>query len=400
MISVTDKKSNISAVAVTVYDPTTTALTASPNPATTGQQVTFTASVQDQAKQPVAGGTVTFEEGTTALCGPATTDATGTATCRTGTLAVGTHTVTASLAAFQFYTASKSASINETISSWARKSGMPTPRYGLNSGVINNVLYAVGGQLSYCPGTYNEAYDPSVDMWSAKAPVIADGYGCGRMGAAAGAINNILYLAGGAAGSYSTQVEAYDPSANRWSIMAPLSDTHYFPGAGVVGGALYVVGGYNGSFPVGTVAAYDPSINSWTKKSPMPTSRWLLAAAVVNGILYAVGGMDENGKPLNTIEAYDPSRDAWTTRPPMPTARFGLAIGVVNGILYVVGGADGTRYLSTVEAYNPSSNSWTVQESMPTPREQLAVEVVRGTLYAVGGVNSSILNTVEAFTPP
>ena len=72
---------------------TTTTLSSAPNPSTFGGSVTFTATVTSGSGVPA--GTVTFAEGTTTLASNVTVDGAGHAAFSTTTLAVGSHTVTA-----------------------------------------------------------------------------------------------------------------------------------------------------------------------------------------------------------------------------------------------------------------------------------------------------------------
>ena len=217
-----------------------------------------------------------------------------------------------------------------------------------------------------------------------------------RTGLAAGVVNGILYAVGGNDGvSFLGTVEAYDPATNTWTTKASMPTVRTGLATGVVNGILYAVGGNDGSF-LATVEAYDPATNTWTTKDSMPTARTGLAAGVVNGILYAVGGNDGMSF-LGTVEAYDPATNTWTTKASMPTVRTDLAAEVVNGILYAVGGNNGP-FLGTVEAYRVT-NTWTTKAPMLTARHQLAAGVVNGILYAVGGYNGSFLPTVEAFDP-
>ncbi|HWZ11849.1 MAG TPA: Ig-like domain repeat protein, partial [Acidobacteriaceae bacterium] len=72
---------------------TGTILQGTPNPASAGQPVVFTANVTYKNAPMV--GTVTFADGTATLGGPVTLDASGNATFTTTTLAVGSHIITA-----------------------------------------------------------------------------------------------------------------------------------------------------------------------------------------------------------------------------------------------------------------------------------------------------------------
>jgi len=237
---------------------------------------------------------------------------------------------------------------------WSSKAAMPTARYGLAVGVVNGILYAVGG------------------------------YG----------FNGIL-----------NTLEAYDPATNTWITKAPMPTARGDLAVSVVNGVLYAVGGVGGGPPLSTVEAYDPSRNTWSEKSPMPTAREYLAVGVVKGLLYVVGGSGDCGSYCSTVEAYNPATNAWSTKASMPTARCCLSAGVLGRDLYAVGGYNGFfgKYLADlrkVESYNPATDAWTTKASMPTRRRLLAVGVVNKVLYAVGGFNrGGILNTVEAFTP-
>src|SRR5205809_32964 len=58
---------------------------------------------------------------------------------------------------------------------WIAKAPMPTPRTGLAVGVVNGILYAVGGfREDSKPFTDTmDAYDPVRNMWTAKGPMTA-----------------------------------------------------------------------------------------------------------------------------------------------------------------------------------------------------------------------------------
>ena len=92
--------------------PTTTTVSAIPNPAALGSPITFTATVS--ALTTPATGTVTFFDGEKML-GANSLDAKGNTAFTTSSLALGTHTITASYSASQDFAASTSAILDETI---------------------------------------------------------------------------------------------------------------------------------------------------------------------------------------------------------------------------------------------------------------------------------------------
>lgn len=282
---------------------------------------------------------------------------------------------------------------------WTTVAPLPTPRSALVVGVVNGVLYAVGGDdpNNAIVGTV-EAYDPVTNTWTTKAQMPTPR---GVMGV--GVLNGILYAVGGCCvdNKSTGAVEAYDPVTNSWTAKAPLATPRGMLTVGVVNGLLYAFGGIdqNGT-QFSTVEAYDPATNSWTAKAPLPTPGYGMVAGVVNGVVYLVGGAGLNA--LLGTEAYNPVANSWTAKAPPPTRRQSLAAGVVGRVLYAVGGLDpNSNNLGTMEAYDPVTDTWTTKASLPTPRWALAAGVVNGVLYAVGGIDQSgtRVGTVEAYRP-
>jgi N-acetylneuraminic acid mutarotase len=288
---------------------------------------------------------------------------------------------------------------------WTVKAPIPTPREGLAVGVVNGILYAVGGQIRHPTGvgmgdgghweflSTVEAYDPSTNSWSTKTPLPTP-----RSGVAVGVVDGILYAVGGT-GSETVgpsltldTMDAYDPVRNTWTARAPMPTRRYGHAVGVARGILYVVGGGTGT-ETGLVEAYDPITNRWTVKAPMPTPRVWPGVGVVNGILYVVGGVccgccEPADKILGTVEAYDPTTNTWTAKAPMLTPRAGVPVGVANQVLYVVGGFSPGATWVNLEAYDPTRNVWTTKTSLPVNWFPAGLGVVKGILYAVGGVKT------------
>ena len=108
---------------------TATTLSSAPNPSTSGQSVTFTATVTSGSGVPV--GTVTFKEGTTTLASGVTVDGAGNASFSTSTLAAGSHTVTATFTG---------------ASGWAHSSGNDSAAPQVVTGPITTTFISVAAQ--------------------------------------------------------------------------------------------------------------------------------------------------------------------------------------------------------------------------------------------------------------
>lgn len=291
---------------------------------------------------------------------------------------------------------------------WTGKTPIPTPSLGAATGVIDGKLYVAGG----CCVTFGfpftrfstlQIYDPKTDSWTTKSPMPRAVYG-----AAAGAINGKLYVAGGQAdptnGNFVADLQIYDPATDAWKNGAPLPQAIQGANAGVINGKLYVAGGGTAAGITATVFVYDPLTDLWTNLAPMSNPRSGAGTAVVNGILYVVGGavtVNFSAVAVNIVDSYNPITDTWTSLAPMPTARYFLAAGNIDNLLYAAGGQDNVKELGTVEIYDPSSNAWTSAPSMPTATRAPAGGVIDNTFYVAGGATFSdqLLSAVQAFTP-
>lgn len=138
--------------------------------------------------------------------------------------------------------------------------------------------------------------------------------------------------------------------------------------------------------------------NVWLQKANMPTSRAGPGAAVVDGKIYAIGGEVRGGDLLGTNEMYDPALNSWTTKASMPTNRSQIGIAVYEGKIYCIGGciynATSRHWEDTaaVEAYNPATNTWETKTSMPTARSRLQTNLALGKIYVMGGDPNQSLN--------
>jgi PKD repeat protein len=314
-------------------------------------------------------------------------------------------------------TVTVNASVSSGTISWAGKTDMTTGRYGLAVGVVNNKIYAIGGHISggIVLNTVEE-YNPSTNTWTNCGSTCAS-MPTARTYLAVGVVNNKIYAIGGNPGSfpYLSTVEEYDPATNAWTTKASMLTARQAFAAGVVNNKIYAIGGCNVSgcsTPfLSTVEEYDPATNTWATKASMPTGRIYLAVGVVNNKIYAIGGCADSSCStyFSTVEEYDPATNTWTncgsTCSSMTTARGYLAAGVVNNRIYAIGGNinSGNTSLATVEEYDPATNTWancgSTCLSMPTARGSLAVGVVSNKIYAIGSLTTVEEGTLSGSLP-
>jgi len=138
--------------------------------------------------------------------------------------------------------------------------------------------------------------------------------------------------------------------------------------------------------------------NIWLPKAAMPTSRAGPGAAVVDGKIYSIGGEIRGGGILGINEMYDPTLDRWTTKASMPTNRSQIGIAVYEGKIFCIGGciynftSKQWEDTAVVEAYDPATNTWETKTTMPTARSRLQTNLALGKIYVMGGDPDQSLN--------
>jgi N-acetylneuraminic acid mutarotase len=275
------------------------------------------------------------------------------------------------------YTQNYVTAAEPSVNVWTTKADMLADRSYLGAASVGGKIYAIGG---YPSQHANEEYDPVTNTWTMK-----EGWEFGELGCGVAAVNGKIYALGGH-GNRRTNTE-YDPATNSWTEKADMpTGRHSFAAAGV-NGKVYAIGGYDEMSVLQTNEEYDPVSNSWATKANLSGPRYGVAAAVVNGKIYVIGG--RYGSTYFALnEEYDPATNNWTGKAGMPTARYYLAAAAVNGKIYAIGGWNpDSMYLATTEEYNPVTNTWSTKPDMPTPRMALAAAEAGGKIYAVGGEN-------------
>jgi len=183
-------------------------------------------------------------------------------------------------------------------------------------------------------------------------------------------------------------VEEYDPAVDRWITKASMPVGLHHVGIGVVGGRLYIIGGYKQSGlsvwgPVPTVYAYDPATDAWSERAPMPTARGALSVTVHDGKLYAIGGRS-GPADFGAVDIYDPTLDRWTAGPPIEPRGTAGAV-VYCGAIHVFGGESQARRASLGDVLRLTDGVWQPLAPMPTPRNFARAVVLHDAVYVVGG---------------
>ncbi len=247
--------------------------------------------------------------------------------------------------------------------------------------VVDDLIYVVGGLVSgpqgYAATDGVERYRPEEDRWE-PLPVLPTP----RHHTMAAAADGLIYVLGGygpdgfnaVAGSW-----VYDQTS--WSEIVDLPEAVGAGAAAAIDATVYLVGGV----PDGTSAlGYDPAANTWTSLVPMSQPREHFALVVYEGELWALGGR-WNGVMLDSVEIFNPGAGTWREGPSMMDARSGFGAAVVGDALTVGGGEvfDPTRTLTEVERL--VDGVWMPGPVLPVPLHGVPMAAVGNNLYVIGG---------------
>jgi len=248
---------------------------------------------------------------------------------------------------------------------WTKKKNMPVLTHHVATAEHNGKIYIIGGFVkpasgptAWQPVDNLWEYDPAADSWKALAPMPTK-----RGSPNAAVVNGRIYVIGGAGlspGSKDAALhparpqrvlgtnEVYDIAANKWETKSPMPTTRNHAAAGVVNNKIYIIGGRVGNAFItrasntDIVEEYDPATDEWgSLKAPMPTARSASAWGTYKGRIYVAGGevrTDRFSGTFRAVEAYEPATNRWFTLPPMEVARHGLAGDIVGARLHLVSG--------------------------------------------------------------
>ncbi|TPW21548.1 MAG: Kelch repeat-containing protein, partial [Elusimicrobia bacterium] len=275
---------------------------------------------------------------------------------------------------------------------WASRAAMTTARDGGAVASVGGRICVIAGNTG-SPTNVNECYDPATNAWSGRASLPAFRY----MSPGAAVVGGRIYVIGGADGGgtrVATNFE-YDPETDAWATRASMTTARSHAGVDGLDGKVYVAGG---AAPAATdvLEVYDPQTDVWAGKTAMLAPRGAHRAVGAFGKLYVVGG--DEGSPVAKTEEYDPALNSWASKAPMATPRVDFGAALLGGKIYAVSGTN-PGVIPSVEAYDPFANVWSTRAAIPTPRATPMTAAAGGRLYAIGGNNGPKLGTNESYDP-
>jgi N-acetylneuraminic acid mutarotase len=247
----------------------------------------------------------------------------------------------------------------------------------------DSAIYALGGTgEGNAPVLEVERFDGT--RWTVETTLPGDGLNA----PAAAVVGGRIYLIGGfstVTNVPSDRVLVYDPTGKSWSEAAPLPAPRGGHAAVVLDGRIHVIGGGNSSSTLADHSVYDPATDRWSERAPLPRSEGSPAGVASGGKLWAIGGRS-GPADFGEVYVYDPAADAWSRGPSIEPRGTAGAVEYC-GAIHLFGGESQARResLGEVLRLRPGAPAWEAMEPMPTPRNFARAVRFRGSVWVVGG---------------
>ena len=162
-------------------------------------------------------------------------------------------------------------------------------------------------------------------------------------------------------------------------------------GSAVIGGALYVIGGYGFTSKniLDSVSVYSFASNRWTSGPNYPVKAWGIACTALRKSVFCFGG---TGASLGAYVLGNGSL-GWTRLADMPSAfkdsegQVAISEPITNRI-YILGSSNILAQKMTL-SYDVSNNSYTRLKNMPFGNSWFTSGLFEGKIYMIGGIHSS-----------
>jgi N-acetylneuraminic acid mutarotase len=175
----------------------------------------------------------------------------------------------------------------------------------------------------------------------------------------------------------------------------------------VVGDAMYIFGGYDGSSRLNDIHKFEFQVGTWQMVQPasssnIPSARDRMSAVSYRESMYIFGGYDGTNR-VNDLWRFDTIRNSWDLCEfvgQAPSARHSHNMVESDGKLYILFGYDG-NYKSDIHEYCVARKTWvqiTAKGSIPRPRYRSSVVVHSGTHFLSFGGHDGLKHLDELYS--
>ncbi|XP_077968278.1 kelch-like protein 25 [Styela clava] len=233
-----------------------------------------------------------------------------------------------------------------------------TPMQTIDQAIIQNTLYSAVVMETYiyviCTkgSFYRLEYAESNAKWKQMANL---------QNASAVALDGFVY--GIEYEKYSSIVERYDPSNNRWTRLTNKSLILACELLVAADGKVFCIAGINQQDQAtNQVEIYDPVTSTWSMDNrSLNEVRYCASATATEEGIYVMGGYNVNGNTTNSVEFRSSVTKTWMILKPMKNARQNFSSCVIDEKVYVIGGNGNP---ANIEEYDPETKEWKIIETI------------------------------------
>ena len=189
----------------------------------------------------------------------------------------------------------------------------------------------------------------------------------------------------------------------KWKELAPLPVGRTAHTAVLLGGSVYVGGGYEGTNSndkqnCNRLDVYNLTTNQWSS-SPITTPLSWFAMAVLDDKLVIAGGKTKNYEVVKKVLVLNTGQ--WEDYSEMPTARCNATAVGYHSMLIVIAGqikVEGRwTPISTTELLDATNECWYTCNNLPFPHRQMKAVILNDQLYLLGGVDEDLKISLQVF---
>ena len=154
-----------------------------------------------------------------------------------------------------------------------------------------------------------------------------------------------------------------------------------------LGGRAYVLGGYDGTTPTGSVLQTADG-GRFTQVATLPAPARYMAVAALGGRIYAFGGETAGGGTSDAIQEVDPRAGTARVVGHLPQALSHAGAVVLGGHAYILGGGAGGSASRAIRRFDPGSGTVAPAGRLPVAVAGGATATVGSTAYLIGGTGA------------
>ncbi len=261
-----------------------------------------------------------------------------------------------------------------------------TARKWISAVEVTGRIYIFGGL-----GRGNRVYDDvlAIDLRNNRL-IHAGALPSPRFGTASAYFGGAVYVVGGFNGMrYFDEVVRFDLTTRRTEVAMKLSEPRCFGSLVVAGGKLYYIGGWNGKSYTDTILEIDPVAGESRIAGRLPEKLEHHASVVKGNSIFVIGGEGEDRNYRDSVIEIELGSWRVLKRGKLPSPVVRMAGAITEEGIVIAGGWDGSELDSLLLISRKSGRELRVKKLMTLPRGMADVAMVSydGMLYIVGGTS-------------